>query len=183
MPIASGRSHFFRLFAALITWTFMGTQMCRRAGVAFGAFGAALDVEYARLEDKKKELASWSGSEANGNAAANATGAMSNRRSSGAPRSSTEPLRSELLAMQLVECANEMEDDLREQVWFFIESRQEMTVRWYSSCVLVAIEFNKSGRASNVVWLGFDVNSFGARGLLLLLTAQPHERWSTTITG
>lgn len=128
--------------------TFTCTQMCRRAGVAFGAFGAALDVEYARLEDKKKEMASWSGSEAHSNAA---TGALSKRRSSGAPRSSTEPLRSELLAMQLVECANEMEDDLREQVWFFIETPQDMGACRYSNCSMGAVEYKKKKRPSEYI--------------------------------
>lgn len=90
--------------------------MCRRAGRTFGAFGAALDVEYARLEESKRETSSGGVGSGLKTALAQVSENVTKRRLSGAPRTSTEPLRSELLAMQLAECANEMVDDLRVQV-------------------------------------------------------------------
>lgn len=122
--------------------------MCRRAGRAFGAFGAALDVEYARLEESKTEKSAAVLGSGSYTTPAPASETLSKRRLSGAPTSSTEPLRSELLAMQLAECANEMEDDLRAQVCGWVGQRQPRC--WcspsgrcclFSSLFLVALFF------------------------------------------
>lgn len=85
-------------------------KMSRSAGGAVEAFGAALDIDYARSEEAK---VGRNGTDLE--AESEATGGVSTR-SSGATRNCGEGLRSELLGLQLIECATEMEEDLRAQV-------------------------------------------------------------------
>lgn len=84
--------------------------MCHRAGSAVAVLGAALDANTASADDEKSPARSAAGGVLCGEVGGVKVGGVSRR------MSGSEPLRSELLALQLSECATEMEDDLRVHV-------------------------------------------------------------------
>lgn len=99
--------------------------MCRGAGNAVSAFGLALQVDSARfvettaiVETVPKSQAAHavpaSEKSAGGEVAEAQKAALEARRKAGS-MGNREPLRAELLALQLNECASEMEDHLRVQ--------------------------------------------------------------------
>lgn len=105
--------------------------MCRGAGKAASAFGAALQVDLARTGATESTLLPAArqapGGDDNGDGSETMEGAGvrsgeeadATRReevAAGGGAASGESMRAELLALQLIECANEMEDHLRAQV-------------------------------------------------------------------
>jgi len=105
--------------------------MCRGAGNAASAFGAALQVDSARTGATEKHptprAARDDDGDADGSDAVEGAGAESPEDAETASRrggssagggggESGESMRAELLAMQLIECANEMEEYLTAQV-------------------------------------------------------------------
>lgn len=109
--------------------------MCRGAGNAASAFGAAIEVDSARREGAEclqhrpaahdylhggtRDGDGYAGKRGDGNsteAGGGETPEMGSRRSSGNDGSSGESMRAELMALQLIECAHEMEDHLKAQV-------------------------------------------------------------------
>ncbi|CAM9539651.1 unnamed protein product, partial [Hapterophycus canaliculatus] len=114
-------------------------EMCRGAGSAASAFGAAIQADSTRMEGAESPPQTGSrsfpghdyfhggarGSDGHGSKRGDgySTGAgggemlePSGRRPSVNDESSGESMRAELMALQLVECANEMEDHLKAQV-------------------------------------------------------------------
>lgn len=108
------------------------SQMCRGAGKAANAFGAALQVDLARTgatESTQHPAARVAHDDDNddGNGSQDVEGAgirsgeeadaiRREEVAAGSGAASGESMRAELLALQLIECANEMEDHLRAQV-------------------------------------------------------------------
>lgn len=106
------------------------SQMCRGAGKAASAFGAALQVDLARTgatETTQNTAARAAHGHDDGDGSEIVEGAgvgseeevEATRReevAAGGGAASGESMRAELLALQLIECANEMEDHLRAQV-------------------------------------------------------------------
>lgn len=106
--------------------------MCRGAGKAANAFGAALQVDLARTgatESTQHPAARAAhdddGNGGDGSEAVEGAGVGSGEEAdatrreevaAGGGAASGESMRAELLALQLIECANEMEDHLRAQV-------------------------------------------------------------------
>lgn len=106
--------------------------MCRGAGNAASAFGAALQVDSARTgaTENQQHLAARGGTDTNGGGdkaeALEGAEAGSEEETEAAGSkggsairggvASGDSMRAELLALQLSECANEMEDHLRVQV-------------------------------------------------------------------
>lgn len=98
--------------------------MCRGAGNAVSAFGLALQVDSARIIEtativeaipkSQAHVASMSRKASGGEIAEAEKTALEARRKAGS-MGNREPLRAELLALQLNECAGEMEDHLRIQ--------------------------------------------------------------------
>lgn len=106
--------------------------MCRGAGNAASAFGAALQVDAARTgaTESLQHPAARGGNDTDGGGdrpeavegaeAGSEEGAESGGSKGGSARwggvASGDSIRAELLALQLIECANEMEDHLQVQV-------------------------------------------------------------------
>lgn len=98
--------------------------MCRGAGNAVSAFGLALQVDSTRIVEtatileaipkSHAHVASTSEKAAGGEVTEAEKAALEARRKTGS-MGNREPLRAELLALQLNECASEMEDHLRVQ--------------------------------------------------------------------
>lgn len=105
--------------------------MCRGAGNAASAFGAALQVDSARTGATEKHPTARAAHDDDGDAggldAVEGVVAKSSEEAEAASRKggssagggggeSGESMRAELLALQLIECANEMEEYLQAQV-------------------------------------------------------------------
>lgn len=108
--------------------------MCRGAGNAASAFGAALQVDSARTGATEKHPTvraahdrdvDGGGSDAMEGAGAESleeaeTASRKGGSSLGGGVESEESMRAELLALQLIECANEMEEYVKAQVDIFV---------------------------------------------------------------
>lgn len=107
-------------------------KMCRGAGNAASAFGAALQVDSARTgpTESLQHPAARGGNDADGGGDQSKagegveagseegtdTGGRKGGSAQGSGVASGDSMRAELLALQLIECANEMEDHLNLQV-------------------------------------------------------------------
>lgn len=94
--------------------------MCLSAGNAVSAFGMAIQVDSTRRSANQKSPAAEAMSAlavAEGFAAGSGSSRRTTEAEKGERRGSREPMRAELLALELSECANEMEDHLQIQVY------------------------------------------------------------------
>lgn len=115
----------------------MHDKMCRGAGNAASAFGAALQVDAARTgateslqhpaarggndadgggDRPEAAEGAQAGNEEDGETGGGSRGGSAQQRQGGGGVESGDSMRAELLALQLIECANEMEDHLNVQV-------------------------------------------------------------------